>query len=198
MLGIDPGLTCTGWGVIEKHGNALLHLGHGQIRTNTKEDDHQRLQMIFDGILAVCQEHGPMAASIESVFVAKNAKSALKLGMARGVAMAACSSQGLPLTEIAPRLAKKAVTGTGTADKKQMQTMVSHLLGIVPKGADAADALGLAIAGIHDAANGAFLAQSKGSDTQKLAELTRASLGGGGLTAAIAAAIAKEKKQGRR
>ena len=197
MLGIDPGLTCTGWGVIEKHGNALLHLGHGQIRTNTKDDDHQRLQMIFDGILAVCQEHGPMAASIESVFVAKNAKSALKLGMARGVAMAACSSQGLPLTEIAPRLAKKAVTGTGTADKKQMQAMVSHLLGIVPKGADAADALGLAIAGIHDAANGALIAQDKGAGAKALAQLTRASVGGSGLTVAIAAALAKEKKQGR-
>ena len=193
MLGIDPGLTCTGWGVIEKHGNALLHLGHGQIRTNTDDDDHLRLQMLFDGILAVCQEHNPDRVSIESIFVAKNAKSALKLGMARGVAMAACSSHGLPLAEIAPRLAKKAVTGTGTADKKQMQAMVAHLLGIVPKGADAADALGVAIAGIHDAANGLYF-----GDYGKSARTTRKgqSLGGSGLSAAIAAALAKEQKKG--
>ena len=197
MLGIDPGLTCTGWGIIEKHGNALLHLGHGQIRTSTDDDDHQRLQIIFDGILAVCQEHGPMAASIESVFVSKNAKSALKLGMARGVAMAACSSHGLPLREIAPRLAKKAVTGTGGADKKQMQAMVAHLLGIVPKGADAADALGLAIAGIHDAANGLYFGQSVKASQQELANISGKSIGGSGLSAAIAAALAKEKQKGR-
>ena len=201
MLGIDPGLTCTGWGIIEKHGNALLHLGHGQIRTETDQDDHQRLQMIFDGILAVCQEYGPMAASIESVFVAKNAKSALKLGIARGAAMAACSSHGLPLREIAPRLAKKAVTGTGTADKKQMQAMVAHLLGIVPKGADAADALGLAIAGIHEAANGLLvdnngrMADQSGVGLAKAASSGK-SIGGRGLSAAIAAALAKEQKKG--
>ena len=140
-----------------------------------------------------------MAASIESVFVAKNAKSALKLGMARGVAMAACSSHGLPLQEIAPRLAKKAVTGTGTADKKQMQAMVSHLLGIVPKGADAADALGLAIAGIHEAANGVLLGQATPSAARstkgRLGQVAGGpSIGGRGLSAAIAAALAKEQK----
>jgi len=199
MLGIDPGLTCTGWGIIEKHGNALLHLGHGQIRTSPDQDDHHRLQIIFDGIVAVCQDYGPMAASIESVFVAKNAKSALKLGMARGVAMAACSSHGLPLQEIAPRLAKKAVTGTGTADKKQMQAMVSHLLGIVPKGADAADALGLAIAGIHEAANGVLLGQAgritaQSAKTYSDKVIGGKSVGGKGLSAAIAAALAKEQK----
>lgn len=196
MLGIDPGLTCTGWGIIEKHGTALLHLGHGQIRTSTNDDDHKRLQIIFDGIAAVCQEHSPTMASIESIFVAKNAKSALKLGMARGVAMAACSAHGLPLCEIAPRLAKKAVTGTGTADKKQMQAMVSHLLGIVPKGTDAADALGLAIAGIHDAANGVLLNNSGQMRPKSAAQLSGKSLGGSGLSAAIAAALAKEQKRG--
>jgi len=198
MLGIDPGLTCTGWGVIEKHGNALLHLGHGQIRTSTDDDDHQRLQMIFDGVLAVCQEHNPDRVSIESIFVSKNAKSALKLGMARGVAMAACSSHGLPLAEIAPRLAKKAVTGTGSADKKQMQAMVAHLLGVVPKGADAADALGLAIAGIHDAANGLYLDHygKGGGKSLKGQSLKGQSIGGSGLSAAIAAALAKEQKKG--
>jgi len=197
MLGIDPGLTCTGWGIIEQHGTALIHLGHGQIRTTPEQSDHERLQNIFDEILAICQDHGPMAASIESVFVSKNAKSALKLGMARGVAMAACSSFGLPLTEIAPRLAKKAVTGTGTADKKQMQAMVGHLLGIVPKGADAADALGLAIAGIHEAANGQIIGNASRL-AQKTTTAPRQSVGGGrGLQAAISAALAKEHKRGR-
>ena len=196
MLGIDPGLTCTGWGIIEQHGTALIHLGHGQIRTSTSQSDHERLQTIFDGIMAVCQEHGPTAASIESVFVSKNAKSALKLGMARGVAMAACSAAGLPLSEIAPRLAKKAVTGTGTADKKQMQAMVSHLLGVAPKGADAADALGLAIAGIHEAANGQIFGQKTKSYDKQIASTAR-SVGGSGLSAAIAAALAKEDRQRR-
>ena len=196
MLGIDPGLTCTGWGIIEQHGNALIHLGHGQIKTSTAQSDHERLQVIFDNILAVCQEYGPMAASIESVFVSKNAKSALKLGMARGVAMAACSAQGLPLSEIAPRLAKKAVTGTGTADKKQMQAMVTQLLGVAPKGADAADALGLAIAGIHEAANGQMLGHNAMAKTHKVISQGR-SVGGQGLSAAIAAALAKEDTRGR-
>ena len=206
MLGIDPGLTCTGWGVIEQQGTKLVHLGHGHIRTTPAQPDHLRLQQIFDGIVAVCQDHGPHAASIESVFMAKNAKSALKLGMARGVAMAACSQQELPLNEIAPRLAKKAVTGSGSADKKQMQTMVSHLLGVVPKGADAADALGIAIAGIHDAANGSLLdvrqARSSlhhsglnkdtiGSDNNRPSRTPRT---GQGLAAAIQAALAKEQR----
>ena len=193
MLGIDPGLTCTGWGIIEQHGNKLTHLGHGQIKTSPRQDDHRRLQIIFDDICAVCQEYGPMAASIESVFVAKNANSALKLGMARGAAMAACASQGLPLTEIAPRLAKKAVTGTGTADKKQMQAMVGYLLGITPKGADAADALGLAIAGIHDAANG-LLVGSKGPQIAQVPRASQRPSAGKGLAAAIAAALAKEQR----
>ena len=183
MLGIDPGLACTGWGIVEKHNHQLRHLAHGQIRTSTADADHIRLQVIFDGLAQICKDHQPSAAAIESVFMAKNAKSALKLGMARGVAMAAVSSAGLTLAEIAPRLAKKAVTGTGSADKKQMQAMVSHLLSVTPKGADAADALGLAIAGIHDAANGALLDQRQGSQET-------------GLAAAISAALAKEAQRG--
>ena len=184
MLGIDPGLACTGWGIVEKQGHQLIHLSHGQIRTNTSEADHHRLHMIFEQIAAVCDEFAPHSASIESVFMAKNAKSALKLGMARGAAMAACAHKGLVLNEIAPRLAKKAVTGTGSADKKQMQAMVTHLLGVKPKGADAADALGLAIAGIHDAANGLLLDQ-------------RSARHGQGLAKAIAEAIARDDRKGR-
>lgn len=183
MLGIDPGMACTGWGIVEQNGHELRHLGHGQIRTTTSDADHHRLDVIFRGITAVCDEFAPDAASIESVFVSKNPQSALKLGMARGVAMAACASQGLLLNEVAPRLAKKAVTGTGRADKKQMQAMVAHHLRITPKGADAADALGLAIAGLHHAANGALLDD-------------RQARGGSGLAAAIAAALAKEDGKG--
>ena len=182
MLGIDPGLACTGWGIVEKQGHALIHLGHGQIRTNTSDADHHRLNIIFEQITAICDEFAPHSASIESVFMAKNAKSALKLGMARGAAMAAVAHKGLILNEIAPRLAKKAVTGTGSADKKQMQAMVTHLLGIKPKGADAADALGLAIAGIHDAANGMLLDE-------------RSARHGQGLAKAIADAIARDARK---
>ena len=185
MLGIDPGLACTGWGIVEKQGHTLIHLGHGQIRTNTSEADHHRLHIIFEQITAVCDEFAPHSASIESVFMAKNAKSALKLGMARGAAMAAVAHKGLILNEIAPRLAKKAVTGTGSADKKQMQAMVTHLLGVAPKGADAADALGLAIAGIHDAANGLLLDH-------------RSARHGQGLAKAIADAIARDERKDTR
>jgi len=184
MLGIYPGLACTGWGIVEKQGHTLIHLGHGQIRTSTSEADHRRLHLIFENITDVCEEFSPHAASIESVFMAKNAKSALKLGMARGAAMAACAHKGLVLNEIAPRLAKKAVTGTGSADKKQMQAMVTHLLSVRPKGADAADALGLAIAGIHDAANGVLLDD-------------RSARHGQGLAKAIADAIARDDRKGK-
>ena len=187
MLGIDPGLQCTGWGVVRQTGNRLEHIAHGSLRTSAGAPDAYRLQEIDDGLRAVAADWLPDAAAIEAIFVAKNASSAIKLGMARGVAMQVCSNVGLPLSEIGARQMKKAVTGTGTADKHQIQEMVTRLLGARPRGADAADALALAIAAIN-----------LGPAAQIAASPSMAQKGapaGGGLAAAIAKALAKENSR---
>ena len=183
MLGIDPGITCTGWGIVRQTGNRLEHIAHGQVRTNTAAPDSERLQEIDDGLRSVAAQWLPDAAAIESIFVAKGAGSAIKLGMARGVAMQVCSSVGLPISEVGARQMKKAVTGTGTADKHQIQEMVKRLLNVVPKGSDAADALALAIAAI----NLGPLALS--SSSKKRAEKAKPNAG---LASAIEKALAKE------
>lgn len=185
MLGIDPGLTCTGWGVVRQTGNRLEHIAHGNVRTNSTAPDASRLQEIDDGLRSVAAEWLPDVAAIETIFVAKSASSAIKLGMARGVAMQVCSSVGLPLTEIGARQMKKAVTGTGTADKHQIQAMVTRLLGVTPSGSDAADALALAIAAINLGPQIASSAQSKAAKAKP----------GAGLAAAIEKALAKETGQ---
>lgn len=146
ILGIDPGIRNTGWGVIETRGAHLRHLANGVIKPDPKADDAARLAVIADGLLAVITAHSPDCAAIEEIFVAKSAASALKLGMARGVAMMVCGQQNLAVTEVAARLVKKTVTGTGTADKRQIQDMVNRLLNVQAANADAADALAIAIA----------------------------------------------------
>ena len=182
MLGIDPGLQCTGWGIVRQTGNRLEHIAHGTVRTTNGASDAARLQEIDDGLRHVASEWMPDAATIESIFVAKGAGSAIKLGMARGVAMQVCSSVGLPLSEVGARQMKKAVTGTGTADKHQIQEMVARLLGVRPSGTDAADALALAIAAINLGPQ--YLLESK-SRSKKAKPA-------GGLAAAIEKALAKE------
>lgn len=146
ILGIDPGIRNTGWGVIESNGARLRHLGNGVIKPDPKVSDSARLATIADGLAAVIADHAPDCAAIEEIFVAKSAASALKLGMARGVAMMVCGQHHLTVTEIAARLVKKTVTGTGTADKRQIQDMVNRLLNVQAANADAADALAIAIA----------------------------------------------------
>lgn len=182
MLGIDPGIQCTGWGVVRQTGNRLEHIAHGTVRTKTGAPDADRLHEIDDGLRVVAAEWLPDAAAIESIFVAKGAGSAIKLGMARGVAMQVCSSVGLPLSEVGARQMKKAVTGTGTADKHQIQEMITRLLGVVPKGADAADALALAIAAINLGPQLRVSSKSKAANAKPSA----------GLAAAIEKALAKE------
>ena len=152
IIGIDPGLQATGWGVIASDGAQLRNVDHGIIRTTTRMSDPKRLSLIFEGlnkVIAICQ---PELAIIEEIFVKDNPRSALRLGLARGVAILACGQSGLALSEISARKVKQAVPGTGTADKKQVANMVSRLLGIPPPAADAADALALAIASYQGAA----------------------------------------------
>jgi len=147
VLGIDPGTRITGWGVVEKCGATLRHVDNGAIITRSKDPLSDRLKVIHDGLDAVIRRHGPTVAGIESIFVSRNVASALKLGHARGVAMVVAANHGLEIAEFVPQAVKRAVVGTGRAEKSQVQEMVRMILGLpeIPQ-EDAADALAVAIA----------------------------------------------------
>jgi crossover junction endodeoxyribonuclease RuvC len=148
ILGLDPGLGCTGWGVIRADGNRLSHVANGQIRTDPKAGLPARLVELHGRLLAVLAEHRPDSAAVEEVFVNDNPQSTLKLGQARGVVLLAAAA--VPVGEYAARLVKKAVVGTGGAEKVQVHAMVQRLLpGVKIAGADAADALAVAITHAH-------------------------------------------------
>ena len=150
IIGLDPSLSCTGWGVIRREGNRLSHIANGQIKTDPKAALAQRLVTIDAGLAAVIAEFRPEAGAVEEVFVNVNPQSTLKLGQARGVCLLALARAGMPVAEYATRLVKKAVVGTGGADKLQVQAMLKVLLpGVTLAGADAADALAVAIAHAH-------------------------------------------------
>jgi crossover junction endodeoxyribonuclease RuvC len=148
ILGIDPGLQCTGFGVIDVEGSALRYVASGTIRT---EPDHPqllpgRLKILFDGITEVVQRYQPSVAACEIVFVNVNPQATLLLGQARGACVTALVVNGLPVSEYTALQLKKAVVGYGRAAKPQVQEMVKRLLQLPSlPGKDAADALGLAI-----------------------------------------------------
>ena len=119
ILGIDPGLRCTGWGVIDFNQGRLQHIANGAIRPDPRASDADRLTAIYQGLSAVIAETDPDIAAIEEIFVAKSARSALRLGMARGVGILACGTAQIMISEIAARAVKKAVVGTGGASKEQ-------------------------------------------------------------------------------
>lgn len=147
LLGLDPGLAVTGWGIIEADGSRLFHVAHGTVETRADTPSELRLARLFDGLADVIACHRPERAAIEEVFQNRNPQSTLKLGQARGVVLLAAGRAGLPVTELATRLVKKALTGTGAADKAQVAYMVQRLLPTAgPVAADAADALAVAIA----------------------------------------------------
>lgn len=150
ILGLDPSLSCTGWGVIRAEGARLVHVANGQVPTDAKVPMAQRLAHLQAALAEVIAAHRPDRAAAEEVFVNKNAQSTLKLAQARGCVLAACGATGLDVNEHAARLVKKAVVGTGAADKRQVQAMLAVLLpGVKIAGADAADALAVAIADAH-------------------------------------------------
>jgi len=150
ILGLDPSLTCTGWGIVAKSGNRLSHIANGQIKTDPKAPLAERLVTIDAELADVIARHQPDCAAVEEVFVNKNPQSTLKLGQARGVCLLAAAKAGLPVAEYATRLVKKAIVGTGGAEKAQIQAMLGVLLpGVKLAGADAADALAVAIAHAH-------------------------------------------------
>jgi crossover junction endodeoxyribonuclease RuvC len=158
ILGLDPGLGTTGWGVIAADGNRLSHVANGQIKTLPADPLPARLVALHAGLLDVIALHRPEAAACEEVFVNSNPQSTLKLGQARGVALLAAARAGIDVGEYAARLVKKAVVGTGGAEKAQVHAMIGRLLpGVTITGADAADALAVAICHAHHLASARVL-----------------------------------------
>jgi crossover junction endodeoxyribonuclease RuvC len=149
LIGLDPGLRLTGWGVIEVEGNRLRHVAHGVVRVPSSGPLADRLRDLFDGVVAIVEAHRPSEAAVEETFVNINPGSTLKLGQARGVVMLAPARAGLPVFEYAANLVKKSVTGVGHADKRQIAMMVGRLLPGIDAESDAADALAVAICHAH-------------------------------------------------
>jgi crossover junction endodeoxyribonuclease RuvC len=150
IIGIDPGLRRTGWGVVETLGNSLHFIASGTVRSDDKAALAARLKQLHDGLVAVFHEHMPHEAAVEATFVNKDAVATLKLGQARGVAMLVPALAGLAVAEYAPNAIKKTVIGVGHGDKKQIHMMVKVLM---PRASfdtdDAADALAIAICHAH-------------------------------------------------
>ena len=170
ILGIDPGLQRTGFGVIDVDGSRLIYVASGTISTleAPRGDLPLRLKIIFEGVREVVQRYQPVAASVEIVFVNVNPQSTLLLGQARGAALAALVSADLAVAEYTALQMKKSVVGHGLANKSQVQAMVQRLLALtVLPGADAADALGLAISHAH--AGASFEALGRAAPLQRRA-----------------------------
>lgn len=150
ILGIDPGLRRTGWGVIDVEGNRLIYVACGSVATPEKAGLAERLVQIHDGLARVIAEYGPGEAAVEHTFVNTNASATLKLGQARGVAMLVPARAGLSVAEYAPNMVKKTIVGAGHAGKGQIGMMVGVLLPKAdPASEDAADALAIAICHAH-------------------------------------------------
>lgn len=146
IIGIDPGLRRTGWGIVEAEGSRLIYVASGLITSESEDDLAYRLRSLHEGLSSVIASYRPVEAAIEETFVNKDARATLKLGQARGIALLAPAQKGLRIAEYQPNVVKKTVTGTGHGEKAQIQAMIGFLL---PKAkfdsADEADALAIAI-----------------------------------------------------
>jgi crossover junction endodeoxyribonuclease RuvC len=150
ILGIDPGLRRTGWGLIESEGNRLVHIACGTVETGERDELGVRLLAIHDGLVAVIERYQPQEAAVEATFVNANAAATLKLGQARGIAMLVPAKAGLAVAEYAPNVVKKTVVGAGHGEKSQIRMMIGVLLPKAdPQSEDAADALAIAICHAH-------------------------------------------------
>ena len=146
ILGLDPSLSSTGWGVVEVENNRVRYVADGFIATNTKAQIAERLSEINKVLCEVIEQYKPDEAAIEQVFLNSNPTSTIKLGMARGVVIMTPAQYGISVTEYEPNKVKKAVVGVGKAEKNQVETMVKILLpGCKPKNNDASDALAIAL-----------------------------------------------------
>lgn len=153
IIGIDPGLRRTGWGVIETLGNTLRFVGSGTVLSDGDADLASRLCQLHDGLADVVHRHMPDEAAVEQTFVNKDAVATLKLGQARGIAMLVPARAGVPVSEYAPNAVKKAVIGVGHGEKQQIHMMLKILMPRAEfKGNDAADALAIAICHAHNRA----------------------------------------------
>jgi len=169
ILGIDPGTRITGYGLIRLNGSALELLDFGCIRPPPTLPLQERYRIIFEGIELLIEKFSPTTIAVESQFVLKNAQSALKLGMAKGMVLLAAARRGIEVTEYTPTKAKLAVVGNGGASKNQVQRMIASLLRLpkIPEPEDAADALALAICHAHNQGRIGCLNSSKGRSSTK-------------------------------
>jgi crossover junction endodeoxyribonuclease RuvC len=152
LIGLDPGLQRTGWGVIEAEGNRLRWIAAGVLTTVASESLAERLVALYRALSDVVEEYAPQEAAVEETFVNKNPSSTLKLGNARAISLVVPALMGLRVSEYTPNAVKKAVVGSGHAEKEQVQAMVARLLpGSDVSSADAADALAVAICHAHNA-----------------------------------------------
>jgi crossover junction endodeoxyribonuclease RuvC len=150
ILGIDPGLRRTGWGVVEIAGNRLAFIGCGSVTSNDRDSIAMRLLAIHDGLMRILDEFRPDEAAVEATFVNKGAQATLKLGQARGIAMVVPAKAGVPVAEYAPNVVKKSIVGAGHGDKVQVRMMIGVLLPKAdPATHDAADALAIAVTHAH-------------------------------------------------
>jgi crossover junction endodeoxyribonuclease RuvC len=150
ILGIDPGLRRTGWGVVDVAGNRLMYIACGSVETNEKVTLAERLVTIHDGLVRVMEEFRPDEAAVEATFVNRDAVATLKLGQARGIALLVPAKAGVLVAEYAPNLVKKTIVGAGHAEKAQIRMMIGVLLPKAdPQSEDAADALAIAVTHAH-------------------------------------------------
>jgi len=175
LLGIDPGLRCTGWGVVEMRGNRLTHIANGAVKTQADASLSVRLMQLHDGLQQVIADWLPDAAAVEETFVNKNPASTLKLGQARGVVMLVPALHGIPVAEYSPNKIKKSIVGAGHAGKQQVQAMINMLLpGCTIANADAADALAVAICHAHHGAYESLEIAARKQDADALLKETSA------------------------
>ncbi len=150
ILGIDPGLRRTGWGLIEAIGNRLIYVACGSVHTEERDELGPRLVTLHDGLASVIERYQPHEAAVEKTFVNNNAVATLKLGQARGIAMLVPAKAGIMVAEYAPNLVKKTIVGAGHSEKAQIRAMLRVLLPKAdPESDDAADALAIAICHAH-------------------------------------------------
>ena len=178
IIGIDPGLRNTGWGIIEFKNNRLIHIDDGSISPSSISSVGERLLFIKNKLSLIVKKYDPNISAIEQIFVGPGTGSSLKLGMARGVSILVLAQAGLQIKELPPKLVKKTVTGYGSASKDQIKSMIEKLLNIIPKNEDSSDALAIAISAQHLDYN---------NITNKLSDDYN------GLDSAIAKALLKEK-----
>jgi crossover junction endodeoxyribonuclease RuvC len=164
VLGIDPGTAITGYGLVRETEEGLVLVDCGVITTTPDQPLPVRLQGVYHGLADIARRHQPDAAAVEELFFSRNARTALSVGHARGVALLALAEAGLPVYEYKPLQVKQAIAGYGGAEKQQVQQMVSLLLNLdeVPRPDDAADAVAVAVCHIHSATMAALLAGAEG------------------------------------